>query len=149
MRCCGKAGRKDAPRPACALRPGRRLGPAGQLLHPGAAPRRYEIDFCQSPDDAPDFVIAGTFGHTALDYACCRIQYSGEDSWPDLNLYDYALGFPLLSYEGRYMRLPLYAMRDTWAPALEKHRADPAEVFARPGFAAASSAMTFRPSATR
>lgn len=105
----------------------------------------YEIDFCQSPDDAPDFVIAGTFGHTALDYACCRIQYSGEDSWPDLNLYDYALGFPLLSYEGRYMRLPLYAMRDTWAPALEKHRADPAEVFARPGFCGCVVSNDFSP----
>ena len=66
--------------------------------------------------------MCGTFGHAALEYPCCRIQYSGEDSWPDLNLYDYAIGFPLLDYDGRYLRLPLYAMRDTWAPALQKHK---------------------------
>lgn len=105
----------------------------------------YEIDFCEGPADAPDFVLCGTFGQAALDYDCCRIQYSGEDSWPDLNLYDYALGFPHLSYEGRYLRLPLYAMRDTWAPALEKHRADPAKVFARPGFCGCVVSNDFSP----
>ena len=60
-----------------------------------------------------------------------------KDSWPDLNLYDYAIGFPLLDYDGRYLRLPLYAMRDTWAPALQKHKTPPADVFARAGFCAA------------
>ena len=97
----------------------------------------WELTFCQSPAEEPDFVLCGTFGHAALEYPCCRIQYSGEDSWPDLNLYDYAIGFPLLDYDGRYLRLPLYAMRDTWAPALQKHKTPPADVFARAGFCAA------------
>ncbi|MGN0983707.1 MAG: glycosyltransferase family 10 domain-containing protein [Gemmiger sp.] len=69
----------------------------------------------------PDFVLCGTFGHDFLRYDCVRIHFSGEDSWPDLNLYDYAMGFPLLEYGDRYLRLPLYAMRETWAPALAKH----------------------------
>ena len=43
------------------------------------------------------------------------------------------------------MRLPLYAMRDTWVPALEKHRADPAEVFARPGFCGCVVSNDFSP----
>lgn len=81
----------------------------------------WTIRFCDGPQDHPDFVICGTFGHAFLDYSCCRIQFSGEDSWPDLNLYDYAMGFELLDYQGRYLRLPLYAMRDSWAPALAKH----------------------------
>ena len=97
----------------------------------------WQIEFCDGPESRPDFLLCGTFGHRALDYDCCRIQYSGEDSWPDLNLYDYAIGFPLLEYGDRYLRLPLYAMRDTWAPALQKHTRPAGEVFARPGFCAA------------
>lgn len=96
----------------------------------------WDIEFCDGPESHPDFVICGTFGHEALGYDCCRIQYSGEDSWPDLNLYDYAMGFPLLDYDGRYLRLPLYAMRDTWAPALQKHTRPVSELLARPGFCA-------------
>lgn len=30
-----------------------------------------------------------------------------------LNLYDYAMGFEVLDFDGRYLRLPLYAMRST------------------------------------
>lgn len=83
------------------------------------------FELCRGPESRPDFVICGTFGHEFLQYSCCRIHFSGEDSWPDLNLYDYAMGFPLLEYGGRYLRLPLYAMRDTWAPALKKHTLTP------------------------
>ena len=96
--------------------------------------RGYTIQYCTAPADKPDFVICGTFGHQALNYDCCRIQFSGEDSWPDLNLYDYAMGFPDFAYQGRYLRLPLYAMRDTWAPALHKHEHPDAYYLDRPGF---------------
>lgn len=85
-------------------------------------------------DSEPDFVLCGTFGHQFLEYSCIRIQFSGEDSWPDLNLYDYAMGYPLLDYEGRYLRLPLYAMRDSWAPALQKHTMSDEAYLNRPQF---------------
>ncbi len=75
----------------------------------------------QITENSPDFVICGTFGHDFLRYDCVRIHFSGEDSWPDLNLYDYAMGFPLLEYGDRYLRLPLYALRPTWPQALRKH----------------------------
>lgn len=94
----------------------------------------YEMDLCTSPADHPDFVLCGTFGEHFLDYDCCRIQFSGEDSWPDLNLYDYAMGFPRLDYDGRYLRLPLYAMRDSWQPALTKHTLPDAEFLGRKKF---------------
>lgn len=81
----------------------------------------YRVELCAGPESKPDFVLCGTFGHEFLDYSCCRIQFSGEDSFPDLNLYDYAMGFPMLQCGDRYLRLPLYAMRDSWAPALQKH----------------------------
>ena len=67
----------------------------------------WEITFCNGPEEKPDFVLCGTFGFDFLKYDCCRIQFSGEDSWPDLNLYDYAMGFEVLDFDGRYLRLPL------------------------------------------
>lgn len=88
----------------------------------------------QITNDSPDFVICGTFGHDFLRYDCVRIHYSGEDSWPDLNLYDYAMGFPLLTYGDRYLRLPLYAMRDTWPAALAKHTLPDEAFLGRRGF---------------
>jgi hypothetical protein len=83
--------------------------------------RGVPFTLCHSAQESPDFVLCGTFGHAFLQYPCCRILFSGEDNVPDFNLYDYAMGFPLLEFGGRYLRLPLYALRDTWAPALQKH----------------------------
>ena len=108
--------------------------PRDNYLTRAIAHAGWTIEFCASPQDRPDFVLCGTFGHDFLRYDCCRIQFSGEDSWPDLNLYDYAMGFALLDYDGRYLRLPLYAMRDTWAPALAKHTLPDAEFLSRKKF---------------
>lgn len=91
----------------------------------------WEITFCNGPEEKPDFVLCGTFGFDFLKYDCCRIQFSGEDSWPDLNLYDYAMGFEVLDFDGRYLRLPLYAMRSSWAPALTKHTVPDEELLAK------------------
>lgn len=94
----------------------------------------WEITFCNGPEEKPDFVLCGTFGFDFLKYDCCRIQFSGEDSWPDLNLYDYAMGFEVLDFDGRYLRLPLYAMRSSWAPALTKHTVPDEELLAKKKF---------------
>ena len=94
----------------------------------------WEITFCNGPEEKPDFVLCGTFGFDFLKYDCCRIQFSGEDSWPDLNLYDYAMGFEVLDFDGRYLRLPLYAMRNSWAPALTKHTVPDEELLAKKKF---------------
>ena len=94
----------------------------------------WEITFCNGPEEKPDFVLCGTFGFDFLKYDCCRIQFSGEDSWPDLNLYDYAMGFEVLDFDGRYLRLPLYAMRSSWAPALIKHTVPDEELLAKKKF---------------
>ena len=77
----------------------------------------WQVDTVTRPQDNPDYVICCGFGKQYLDFSCARIQFSGEDSWPDLNVFDYSIGFPLLQYGDRYLRLPLYAMRDSWAPA--------------------------------
>ena len=94
----------------------------------------WQVDTVTRPQDNPDYVICCGFGKQYLDFSCARIQFSGEDSWPDLNVFDYSIGFPLLQYGDRYLRLPLYAMRDSWAPALAKHTLPDRDFLARTKF---------------
>ena len=94
----------------------------------------WQVDTVTRPQDNPDYVICCGFGKQYLDFSCARIQFSGEDSWPDLNVFDYSIGFPLLQYGDRYLRLPLYAMRDSWAPALSKHTLPDRDFLARKKF---------------
>lgn len=94
----------------------------------------WQLDTVTRPQDNPDYVICCGFGKQYLDFSCARIQFSGEDSWPDLNVFDYSIGFPLLQYGDRYLRLPLYAMRDSWAPALAKHTLPDRDFLARKKF---------------
>ncbi len=94
----------------------------------------WQVDTVTRPQDNPDYVICCGFGKQYLDFSCARIQFSGEDSWPDLNVFDYSIGFPLLQYGDRYLRLPLYAMRDSWAPALAKHTLPDRDFLARKKF---------------
>ena len=94
----------------------------------------WQVDTVTRPQDNPDYVICCGFGKQYLDFSCARIQFSGEDSWPDLNVFDYSIGFPLLQYDDRYLRLPLYAMRDSWAPALAKHTLPDRDFLARKKF---------------
>ena len=94
----------------------------------------WQVEVVTTPAAQPEYVICCGFGKSYLDYSCARIQYSGEDSWPDLNVFDYAIGFPLLEYGDRYLRLPLYAMRESWAPALAKHTLPDSEFLGRKKF---------------
>ena len=94
----------------------------------------WQVDTVTRPQDNPDYVICCGFGKQYLDFSCARIQFSGEDSWPDLNVFDYSIGFPLLQYGARYPRLPQSAMRDSWAPALAKHTLPDRDFLARKKF---------------
>lgn len=79
---------------------------------------KYDIEI----SDTPDYIICSCFGHEALDYDCIRIFYSGENHRPDLNLYDYALGYDWFNCEDRYLRLPLYILyQNDFRRAMSKH----------------------------
>ncbi|WP_244436868.1 glycosyltransferase family 10 domain-containing protein [Bacteroides reticulotermitis] len=68
---------------------------------------KYEIEIC----DHPDYLIYSTFGYKNLKYEnCVKIFYTGENITPDFNLCDYAIGFDIMEFGDRYMRLPLYAL---------------------------------------
>lgn len=57
----------------------------------------------------PDFLIYSCHGKDFLSFKCARIFYTGENLVPDFNLCDYAIGFHLLEFNGRYFRFPNYA----------------------------------------
>lgn len=58
----------------------------------------------------PDFLLCGCFGITHFKYNCVKIYYTGENLTPDMNLYDYAMGFDYMDFEDRYFRLPYYRL---------------------------------------
>ncbi len=72
--------------------------------------------------DEPDFVFCSNFGNRHLKYDCVKIFYTGENLCPDFNLVDYAMGFQPITFDDRYLRLPLYVLYDrAVSEALKKH----------------------------
>lgn len=71
---------------------------------------RYAVEI----SDNPDYLFFATFGIRHLDYKCVKIMFTGENLVPDFNVADYAMGFDWLSFGDRYMRLPLYLIRDNF-----------------------------------
>ncbi|WP_080902829.1 glycosyltransferase family 10 domain-containing protein [Parabacteroides sp. Marseille-P3160] len=67
------------------------------------------FDLELNPD--PDYLIYSTFGSSHLKYTnSIKIYFTGENDVPDFNFCDYAIGFQHLSFEDRYLRLPLYLL---------------------------------------
>ncbi len=67
----------------------------------------YDIEISSDPD----YVFCSYFDNKHLNYRnCVKIFFIGENMVPDFNLYDYAMGFHYISFEDRYLRLPLYAL---------------------------------------
>jgi hypothetical protein len=67
----------------------------------------YEVEISSDPD----YVFCSYFDNKHLKYQdCIKIFFIGENMVPDFNLYDYAMGFHYISFEDRYLRLPLYAL---------------------------------------
>ena len=65
---------------------------------------KYEIELSETPD----YLFCSVFGDEHLHYDCVKIFYTGENQFPDFNLYDYAIGFDRLTLGDRYFRLPIY-----------------------------------------
>lgn len=53
------------------------------------------------------YLFCSCFSTEFLQYDCIRIFYTGENSFPDFNLYDYAIGFEYATVSDRYLRYPL------------------------------------------
>lgn len=58
--------------------------------------------------DKPDYLFYSVFNNLHHEYECVKIFYTGENVVPNFNYCDYAFGFHHLTFEDRYMRLPLW-----------------------------------------
>lgn len=83
-----------------------------------ALEKNFDVEISSNPD----FLFCASFGKSFLKYDCVRIHYEGENLSPDFNLYDYALGFPYITFDDRYLRLPHYVLYpEAVEKALNKH----------------------------
>lgn len=74
--------------------------------------------------DDPDYLFYSTFlpqNFNFAEYDCVRIFYSGENVSPDFNYCDYAISFDNITYNDRYIRLPLFLIYDQLTDAENKH----------------------------
>lgn len=59
--------------------------------------------------DTPDYLFFSVYGYEHLNFKdCVKILYTGENTVPDYNFCDYAMGFHYMDFDDRYMRFPLY-----------------------------------------
>ncbi len=73
-------------------------------------------------ENKPELIIGSVYGSKARNYDCTKVLFTGENTRPDFNEYDYNIGF---DYDEReeYLRWPLYYLYDnSFTKALEKHQ---------------------------
>jgi len=66
--------------------------------------------FVVNISDKPDYLFCSCFGVKHLKYNCIKIFYTGENIKPNLDIYDYAIGFDKIENSRRYLRWPLYKL---------------------------------------
>lgn len=66
--------------------------------------KHYEVEI----SDSPQYLFCGTSTKDYLDYSCVRIFFTGENTCPDFNLFDYAISFERLDFGDRHIRYPFY-----------------------------------------
>lgn len=70
--------------------------------------------------DEPQFLFCSCFGHEHLKYDCIKIFFTGECETPDFNLFDYAIGFDRISFSDRYLRFPVYLLKEESCRQMEE-----------------------------
>lgn len=60
-------------------------------------------------DPQPDFLIHSVYSKNYLNYNCCRICITGENTRPDFSRSDYHIGFDY-NDDPRYLRWPMFLM---------------------------------------
>lgn len=63
--------------------------------------------------DDPDYIFFSPFSDDLYKYKsdCIRIYYTAENINPNFNICDYAIGFQYITYEDRYLRLPIWSFK--------------------------------------
>ena len=83
----------------------------GEKFTPDAFPLKklLESKYDLQVSDNPDYIFYTPADNEHHNYDCIRIFMTGENLIPNFNYCDYAIGFATLSFDDRYMRLPLWA----------------------------------------
>ena len=69
--------------------------------------RHFEIEECTGGKG--DYLFSDTLAYDHVKYdKAVKIAVIGENTAPDFNWFDYAIGFDRLEFADRYLRLPLY-----------------------------------------
>lgn len=68
--------------------------------------KKYNVIFSENPT----YLIFSLFGYENLNYNCVKIFFTGENNTPNFDICDYAIGFNHLSFQDRYIRIPLYVV---------------------------------------
>ncbi len=64
--------------------------------------RRYNVEMC----DNPDYLVDMGLGNDYIYHDCVKLLISGENSHPDFNFFDYAVGSDQMTFLDRYFRFP-------------------------------------------
>lgn len=71
-------------------------------------------------DKNPDYLFYSWYGSANQRYfKSIRIYFTGENDVPDFNLCDYAAGFHFITFNDRYLRLPLYVLYSCFPKSTE------------------------------
>lgn len=92
----------------------------------------FDLEF----DEAhPQIIFGSVFGHDVVKYQnCVKVQFTGENTRPNFEMYDYCIGFDRIQDE-RYLRYPLYLIYESaYEKALHKHEIVDMKNFMRRGF---------------
>lgn len=83
----------------------------------------------------PQIIFGSVYGHEIVKYEnCVKVQFTGENTRPDFQVYDYCIGFDRIQDE-RYLRYPLYLTYGiAYEKALHKHEIVDMKSFMRRGF---------------
>lgn len=80
------------------------------LSEDGLVGRLLAKHFALDAGASPDFVLCtNQTPYLARYERCVKILFSGENSTPNFNEWDYATGFDNLAFGDRYLRVPLFA----------------------------------------
>jgi len=69
--------------------------------------------------DKPDFLFYADHGWAHLRHDCVTVCYTGENTTPDFNVCDYAIGPHSLHFGDRYLKAPYAGLRSEYPPPVK------------------------------
>jgi hypothetical protein len=84
------------------------------ILHQNLA-KVYNVTVVEPTDSDIDLMIYTCFGSEHFKYNCKKLEWIGENTYPDFNEADYAIGSSYgLVFNDRFCRIPFYVFRDVY-----------------------------------